>query len=524
MNRSLGLSKAACIALLSLSVGGICTRAAEGDNPYHRVLEEYSNLMQAGDPEKQMEDPVARLKWIEGFEAELAGDSGPPDEYHYLMMKILADLYLKSGEYQASKDLYLALVNDQDVKPDLRLAAAGNNYHLSMQSMAPPEEAVQMHALYRGLNEEFKAQYPAFNNRAAEFDLFISEMTVGRYITDYGRNRSQELGPGTREAVEVETRFQLDGLTWMERFLARIEANPDRYASDLKDGYWDRPGILYNLADLANKISHGFQYLGQPEESLRQKEYAVGRLETLIKDHPRTLFTRNGGALLVDLKRHFLHGDPYIEYVRALTKEIIPGHEFLSALVEVGVDFSSNPGLLVTANKVFDLVLEYEKQWFPEEFPDHVNYQWALLEKAGNLLQLNDLREAGKILNELGSLQLKGDFLNSMLRKYQDRFLEEFGVDPSVVGRVGNAKRPGPRTSVSEGTEDSAASALNHVEIDTHRTGGPAQVPSVTGTIPANGAHLKKIGLGTTAALLTALLAVCLIVRRVRQEGHGDHE
>ena len=505
-----------CLILLvsTASALGGQTRPARPE-----VLTEYSKLMQSGQAQNELTDPVARAKWIEKFENELATNTQRQTEYYHLTMKILADLYLKSGSHKAAGDLYAALTGNENVKPGLRLTAAGNTYHLAMQAKLEPAKLQEAYDGYRRLYHAFKQKNPAFTDKNAEFTLFIAEMTISRYLTDYGKEKARELFNAQKpEAAKTQIQFQEQGLKWMEQFLTKIETYPGKYATDLREGFWDRPAILYNSANLSNEISDAYGNLNQRAEWLKGKEYALKQLETLINEYPKTLFTRNGGALLVRVQQHFLTGKEYDKYIQEVSGKIVPGHEFLSALVRTGIGISADPTRLVTANSMYDLAIKLEKEWFSEEFKDHVNYQWALLEKTSNLLQLNSLEEAGKTLDVLRSLKLKGDYFNKAFKVYQDRFIEKFGVSPSVMANIDNLanddQNSPPPADQNQNNDVKSPNVTAHTRLET--PSDKTDPPIDTNTQSKNAApKYIIIGLGAFIVVVVLIARKKLLTKKV---------
>lgn len=428
MSTPIVFTKSLSLIFILLSMFSLYAMGVENSS-YPEVLKEYSTLMQSGQAQQEMDHPAAISKWIERFEAELSKNVTEHTPHRPLMMKILGDLYAKSGSFQAANELYLSLINDKSVNPDMRLTAAENNFSLAIQSGSSPQEMLAAHNQLKNTYEAIKQKQPTFSQKSAEFVLYISEMLISRQFATYGEQQAKQLyDEGKRdEAIKTLIRFEEESLEWMRKFQNKIEASPEKYAKDLKEGFWDRTAILFNSAKLASEISEKYASLDQNEQAETYSKYAVQQLELLVGEYPNTLFTRNGGALLAKVKSNYLKGEAYVEYVKQLAGKIEPGHEYISALMEIGLKLSSNNNSLVTANHLYDLVVDLEKRWFPEEYKDHVNYQWALLEKVSNLIQLNDIQQAAQLMNELESLILKGEYFNKMFDKYK-RLLDKFGV------------------------------------------------------------------------------------------------
>ncbi|HEB60188.1 MAG TPA: hypothetical protein ENJ06_00020 [Phycisphaeraceae bacterium] len=63
---------------------------------------------------------------------------------------------------------------------------------------------------------------------------------------------------------------------------------------------------------------------------------------------------------------------------------------------------------------LFDLLINKEKQWFPDEYRDHLSYQWALSDSINNDLVRGDLEDVQWRLEEYESL---GDDLKPAIKE-----------------------------------------------------------------------------------------------------------
>jgi len=192
-------------------------------------------------------------------------------------------------------------------------------------------------------------------------------------------------------------------------------------AGDLLDGWVAARGHLEHPAALATERIRGASYyveaaalLGRSGDAAAAESarFAASHLLEYAMLDPWSEGRQHYAAAL-QLKNLFaIHGvgDEYILQAGRVLGVAVPGHEALSYLRELGDSVTGNPKTLVFADDVFRLVAETEMRWFPDEYRQHVNYQWSRVEQGMIALAFGDVGKARRIADELDSLPLEGEY------------------------------------------------------------------------------------------------------------------
>lgn len=114
---------------------------------------------------------------------------------------------------------------------------------------------------------------------------------------------------------------------------------------------------------------------------------------------------------------------------------------------------------LAASNRLFDLMIDLEREWFPDEYEDHINYQWAMLRSARNHLKLGNDVEAEKRLAAIENL--------TMAAVYQDMMFD-------VQQQLDQTKERGYGVGHSLATTDESPEDIESKERANIGTGGKA--------------------------------------------------
>ncbi len=177
---------------------------------------------------------------------------------------------------------------------------------------------------------------------------------------------------------------------------------------------------LFEQASVTSEAAGLLTDLGDITSAHTLHAQAVLYLEDLITGYGMTPRGQNAATLL--LREKFLSGvsaKDYADYARVLARRIAPGHEIITFLRSEAINLSQVPTTLVAANLLFELILELEREWFPLEHRDHVNYQWSLLVFAKNQLKMGDVNGAHSAIDELEGLEIRGEVLNRIFGDVQ---------------------------------------------------------------------------------------------------------
>jgi hypothetical protein len=422
------------------TTGGVNTAYAD----LQKACKDYTDFLKNAGRE-QLERESVRAEWIGRFENELssAKETGP---FYFIGMTNLAGLYDLSKRYSESLSLLNNVFESDEAAPELRLSAGYRSIDISTSSNEGLEKTLLRLDEFEKRVEDFKRNGVKYSHDVYDRIAFLKERTKADIIERYGMKDAEALRSqgAIEKADEVLNDHIVKANEALNQYLSELKDRPkeaESYSKYLESMNWDKAGILYKSAQLSAKSAEYYSTINRDELAKKAKSAAVTHLETFFDDYPMHLrFSQHAATLLLQQKAPlFSSQDEYINYATGLMKKVAKGHTVLIYLMSTAFEMSEDPSKLIAANNLYDLVIELEKQWFPEEYKDHVNYQDAILQKADNYLQMGDMNGAGEIINILGNLDLKGDYFRSkyerILKAYDKYFQTLLGdMDTNDVG------------------------------------------------------------------------------------------
>jgi len=419
--------------LLFVAMLGVQSQAVFAEN-LQEVLDEYEKVLLVSEGNALIGNKEECDKWIERIGQVVAGEQ--KDDLFYFGLSAMAQLHYFSGDSNASLKLYETVYNDTDAVSDIRLQASRSAIAVVM-SMQADVNIVDKYCddfdrLYAGLGEQKVGHSEGF-----EFDKLLLDYQRSRIYQDLGGKlaRSLRAEGNQSEADRVMNEYNRLSSSAQANYIKGLEGHPEfvkKNQDRLQALNLDMAGATYRYASLLNEQVRYAEQANDVTVSRVLRQTAITELERFFTDYPgHVLHSDNASALLLGLQSAELlaQNDGASAFVSRVT-ELIPlvqkGHALPSFLRKVAFSLSQDQENLIGANRVIDVLLGLEREWFPDEYKDHVNYQWPLLVKLDNLLRLGKLVEGGKVLEELKALAIQGEVLQSLFESLQKRYEEEF--------------------------------------------------------------------------------------------------
>lgn len=395
-----------------------------------------------------------QLDWIERLEANLDGSPG-----HRLTdvasMKV-GDLLQAVGQFDRARARYVSVAEDESFHFSYRMAAnlAAARCAVEREGDGAMEALVRLDD-FEKLILDGRSRDPHFQS-GFDYQYENLDVTRSNYVEMIAERRFSgmkdalsELDPETRHA-EL-TSYARD----IELAASLLESAIEKGANRPPAEMYHRAGRLYTTA------AQNYRRAGDEDSELAVREFANRALKTLLSDHSNSRYRVDAATCLLRLAVHELGPTAdFARYCREVVQDIEPAHQILSFLRAQALVFSDEAEALVGANKMFEVVMALEQDWFPDEYRDHVNYQWSLLWSVRNNLQLGNVWAAGAQLDALAKLELQGDvFQNEYrhLRKvygtYLERSFADFGADRLVVTSARKVNQA-PRGETAESSDN----------------------------------------------------------------------
>jgi hypothetical protein len=360
------------------------------------------------------EDPET-WTWIGLVEEELGRtDADAPNAATASLLGYeLGRLYQDVGRSADACSAFLRVARDELGDPNTRLLAIESAVLASYAVHADVDTALAVANEFAALVKNFqKAGVPyasGIDHRLFQITLSLAQAIEG----EARREGAARARSGDRAGADAVRAFGWSQAARMfEAYAAQYVHDPA--ALSVGDETWFVDS-MYHAARLYTEAGALHARLGDKPAGVQARLDAVSVLEAARRDHLRALLQAGRdhqfGALLV---QNLIFVTPsfeeFVDEVRALAQGLTPGYELITLLQSLANDFSNHPDdprKLAQANALFELVIEIERMWFPDEHDDHSLYQLSLLGSAQNYNRLNQLDKAAERIEELRELALE---------------------------------------------------------------------------------------------------------------------
>jgi hypothetical protein len=503
------------MALATILIG--CPAVAQDQDPVRKQL---ITLLQT----PRAELVASRAHWIATFESALVNT--PETDLTASVRLRLADLYSGTGAWDRSLEQYDIVLNTAS-SPHLRFTAALDAAPAALQHGHSVNVALAYLDEFALSMEEFRAQGTPLPH-SERFDQAYDALDHRRahVLAGSARWNEREIGPVDKATLASVVAPQYEAAAMMmARYTARFpldsESPLERVAATMDQADWaSLAAALYARVDATEHAQH-----------LRAMALESWRSVTdLPVDSPHT-----PSAATRQMREMLLAGATLEQFERtasALGERLPPNHEFLTYMNLEALKQSRSGATLATADKVHGLVLQLDRTWYPAEYKNHVNYQWSLIGSATNRLRLGDLEGARERLDELETLDLRGDYFQATAKKLRQNYDQRVARGHSrdleeQLDELIRLTAQGPSTGdagVSTAREvvppvDHAASAAGRELGDTRED--VASPPAEAAEGIGNNAPVKSSSFTTVMWGGIGLLVVCAVAGAVWRRSHG---
>jgi hypothetical protein len=363
----------------------------------------------------QTPSAAASEAWAQTLRNAIA-NANANDPNYSVTLYTLGELELSIGETENARNAFQTIVNDVNVDVDTQLSAARYLPQVSAQAGDSLDATMRYFQQFEDLVVgDQRRGVPVGEGFIAA--LITIDKARSQMIESYMRETASQWGDAAKNNPMLKSQladYLLQAGDLLQQYVIDAYGNPQarNYADWLSlDASTLHAAALFSESAQLNSES------GYDAQAILTRQRVVSMLEAFTRSDAEEPLKVTGATIL--LREYFPLApslSDYVEYARAVLTTLPPNHEVLSFLRNHALGMTADPGLLATANKLFDLVLSFEEQWFGKEYKDHVNYQWALVESAANELRMGNVWEANVRILRIEDLKLQGDYLKERFK------------------------------------------------------------------------------------------------------------
>lgn len=410
-------------------IGVLCCIEGLGFADITSDVQEYAVFTNSPEYTSDINKTSVRATWIARLEKSLNESSNSAPGY-YNGLDILADLYKQSGGQEESIAIYNKIEGSGLASPDLRMAASLNIVELYKKLKNPPENIKYGYAKFNGLVEEFQKM----NGAVPDFFLresYVSPAKEALYAIQHAQRESILLRNAGKkhDAEEILEKYFSSAKQLVEQYLASYNEQEALQIRDYLEFHnFDRASMQYKYAEICIPLSEFYHSSGQSERSNSILRDGIGQLSLFFENNQKhKRFSQGAAVLLLDMNsRTGSSPKEIVDLTLKLSTEIVAGHAFLNYLIDQANKYANLANAREEANELYDLLFDLEKTWFPDEYQEHVNYLVGKLEKTANLINMEQLSEAKKLLDELKALGIQEEWFSRRFEQLNDAYAQIF--------------------------------------------------------------------------------------------------
>lgn len=356
-----------------------------------------------------------RDRWIPRLETALEQD---PAEFAPLVPE-LARLHLDRGDFARAEQLYAEAFYSGNFTPANRIDYGILASHAAIQEGASVDEIKMYYA-----------------------DLFdtadLVDILAGQSATELRQRRAllprqyaeHLFAVAARLTHNVQTPSGSELRSYLENVMYANDtarAAVEAYLQAFQAGVAAGPNEPQWIHDLASRMSSLDQALAVRLERAGEVELSQEFYQnsTVLLYETIDLFgLKNTPDLNLSLLLRGLYEsssrNTFLSEAERFLADMTPGHGILTFLVSTAINASNSDDQLGLSNQIFSLITAAERSWFPDEYEQHVNWQWSMIRAAHNALRMGDVESADRLLAELEGVGVQGDSLMQMLQRVRD--------------------------------------------------------------------------------------------------------
>lgn len=443
-------------------------------------------------------------------------NAGEDSSYH-VAVSMLAEVYTGLGEYEQAYLGYreVAEAPSQPIEGKLWALsmavyvslAAEHDIDFVLEQFTEYEQLVDMTLTQGGyLPEDIVRQ-------AQQLDLKRSQ-----FVEAYARRQAEFMREAGMPQIGIDetlgSLLERASVYLVDYYERSIEQGEAWFLQETDYAIYQAAKLLSESAELQSRSEAEAHVIHEQARSLLKSFFESG-IETDIPVQLNSsmlreaFFARESNAQFVD--------EAY-----ALFATFTPNHETLTFLRSQALKFSNDDGKLVLANDLFRLVNQYSKEWYPDEYSSHVNYQWSLLGRGRNALKLGNFLEASFIIKELEGLELQGDAFEGIFDDLQSAYIKYVKNEFIKLDDKGNALEPQTFNSfepIAQPTEDYVAAKRSEQMGRAVRSDRPESINTMNAPLYESGdsskssTHDRWLTPRTTIALIiTSIIAGMIVI------------
>ncbi|MDO5554280.1 MAG: hypothetical protein Q4G68_11010 [Planctomycetia bacterium] len=360
--------------------------------------------------------------WIEKLEEAL--DGAKDDKVYYSIICSLADLHDLVNEKSVSEKLYLQAFNSTEVPCEFRIMAGENYLSRALQNEKMSPDLLNFFKSF----EEFIEALP-HDSRIN----YLPKLHINRVMyIDSLIKKSEKMCNSINVNEESDSVFDImlnayttaiDIISKSISEYALLTQEQKDYLKNMDFGedsmFYYRGKIRFDLGMLYknnNRIAEGQSQFGAAVEDLSDALEKYGRTSN---------FAAKSFILLLKAEEASGKTDN-VQFIQCI-KRVLPFiknmnnnmhyHEIHNYLLDKAMILSKD-GTRDLAAYIFTVVIEQEKQYFPKEYGNHLNYQLALAATASNYSEIGDSKQMQKSLDELKSCRPLDSGTEKLITQY----------------------------------------------------------------------------------------------------------
>lgn len=410
-------------------------------------------------------DKQAAGEWIIKFESELS-KTDPSDKIYYRAKNIVCDLYETAGDLATSNTQRELLFNNTNVPASTRIDAGLKLIESNERIHANPQDLLLLSQKIQNLSRA--EQLNADLNYSPK--LAIMRCKTIRWKCSAGQQAALVLRQQGQDALanDMLTDTYSEALQLCENYANDWKLLPDacqRYLSALNYA----PDTAYYIqGEITSTLGNHYDSMAKPILATMTRNKGQASLEVILNQYPQSRYSQSAAISIFKLMKSEKASDiQFVAYAKKIIPLLRPGHSVLNFISDTAMNLSRKHHGELLANELFNLVLQQEKSWFPQEYTSHINYQISLIESTMNCIQLGSLEIAGDNIRALKQIANLDPVLKTRLQYVEKAFQRKFDRDASIVLANMNWQEPSV-ANVKTGDSAVAIKAAGQLPQATH--------------------------------------------------------
>ena len=367
---------------------------------------------------KSQEHQAHRQLWIDRLELAIAQSNHPVLQAS--AMPVLGTLLERNNELAAAEAVYSQLAANTIASASNRLDASLSAFDLAV-TLGLEEQALSHLDSFESIYDDAKSDKTIIDSFGIQRAVSNTRRAAACRTIAFRKAAALAASGNLSAAKETECVGLQQSLTYLSKHLELLDDIdlPEQMVEHMNVRNVGLEGTLLHYAATASEAASRIE--NKDGGNLQKDLYRQARdkLKDMLVSFPGGRLSVSGGDIFIEAVSHTaVNPSEEIEAAQWWMERSRPGHGVLSALREravilqnSGLQSSGQPECIEGSSGLFKLIMEGERRWYPDEYMQHTNYQWAVVAEAENMLHFGNVAEAVRLLDELKSTELQGSFI-----------------------------------------------------------------------------------------------------------------